>query len=316
MKNAGETLVARHSNHMTYSLQKAKRPNPVLSVATIILSFVLWGCSKTEPPKQDIDFMSFNIRYGTADDGENHWNKRKPLVFDVFTDHAPDVVGLQEALDFQIEEILEKHPQFASVGIGREPEGQGEHCAILYLRDTFEILEQDTFWLSDTPETPSSSWGNQLFRICTYARIENRANGSRFYIFNTHFDHRSESAREESARFLVERIANRKHPEDPYILMGDFNAGEDQTPILTLLGKNNGSPHSNEAPLVDTFRVLHPDALDVGTGTKWIGKVDGNKIDYVLAAPTTEVLKAEIIHDNDNGRYPSDHYPVKAKVRF
>lgn len=260
--------------------------------------------------------MSFNIRYGTAEDGENHWNKRKPLVFDVFTDHAPDVVGLQEALDFQIEEILEKHPQFASVGIGREPEGQGEHCAILYLKDTFEILEQDTFWLSDTPETPSSSWGNQLFRICTYARIENRANGSRFYVFNTHFDHRSESAREESARFLVERIANRKHPEDPYILMGDFNAGEDQTPILTLLGKNNGSPHSNEAPLVDTFRVLHPDALDVGTGTKWIGKVDGNKIDYVLAAPTTEVLKAEIIHDNDNGRYPSDHYPVKAKVRF
>ena len=80
MKNTGEILVARHSNHMKFSLKKAKRPNPVLSVATVILSFVLWGCSKTEPPKQDIDFMSFNIRYGTADDGENHWNKRKPLV--------------------------------------------------------------------------------------------------------------------------------------------------------------------------------------------------------------------------------------------
>ncbi len=301
---------------MKFSLQLDKRPKAVLSIASIILSLSLWGCGKNEPSKLVIDVMSFNIRYGTAKDGENHWDKRKPLVFDVFSNHAPDVAGLQEALDFQIEEILEKHPQFAYVGIGREPEGQGEHCAILYLKDEFEILEQDTFWLSDTPETPSTSWGNQLFRICTYARMKSRANGSSFYIFNTHFDHRSVNAREESARFLIERIANRKHPEDPYILLGDFNAGENQAPILTLLGKNEPSTRPNEAPLVDTFRVLHPGASDAGTGTKWIGKVDGSKIDYVFAAPTIEVLEAEIIHDNDNGRYPSDHYPVKAKVRF
>lgn len=288
------------------------------SIASIFLAllFNLLGCTVPESVQSPISALSFNIRYGTAKDGENHWEKRHPLVFNVFNDHAPDVAGLQEALDFQIDEILEAHPQFDYVGIGREPGGEGEFCAILYLKEKFDVLESDTFWLSDTPETPSASWGNNLVRICTYARFRQRSNGKTFYVFNTHFDHQSENARERSALLIAERIALRPHQDEPYILMGDFNAGEDKQTILTLLGKAPPSPHFKAAPLVDTFRVLHPNADNVGTGNKWIGRTTQAKIDYVFVASTTQVLEAEIIHDNENGRYPSDHFPVKATLRF
>ncbi len=286
------------------------KSNPILALLSAIVALALvGGCSQSEP-SAPITTMSFNIRYGLAKDGDNHWDKRKPLVFDVFADHAPEIVGLQEALDFQIDAILEAHPQYDYVGIGREPDDTGEHTAILFLKDAYEVLQENTFWLSDTPETPSTSWGNQLLRIYTYALLQRRSDGLQFYVYNTHFDHRSEPSRQQSARFLRDRIVNRTHTDAPFVLMGDFNAGEDSVPIKTLLGE------SGDAPMVDTFRVLHPDAVDVGTGTRWIGKVDGNKIDYIFVATDTEVLEAEIVHDNDNGRYPSDHYPVKATIRF
>ena len=100
-------------------------------------------------------------------------------------------------------------------------------------------------------------------------------------------------------------------------MTGDFNAGEDNEAILTLLGKTEpASSHSAAAPLVDSFRVTQPEAKGVGTFSAWVGKTDGNKIDYVFVAPSTNVLKAEVLHDNDNGRYPSDHYPVSARIEF
>ncbi len=111
---------------------------------SIILLTGISACSDIRQFLKPLTEMSLNIRYVSASDGDNHWKKRKQLVFDVFTNHAPDVIGLEEALDFQFDAILAEHPQFASIGIGRGPGGQGEHCAILSRKDRFEILEQDT----------------------------------------------------------------------------------------------------------------------------------------------------------------------------
>lgn len=263
-----------------------------------------------------MNVMTFNIRYGTAKDGENHWGKRRELVFDVFRDHQPDIVGLQEALGFQIEEIVEALPQYQYVGLGRDPGGGGEYSAILYLKDDYQVIEHETFWLSDTPNLPSASWGNKLVRICTYARFHDIASGSSFYVFNTHFDHQSEDSRTQSALLIADRIANRKYPENPYILMGDFNSGEETQAIRSLLGKSTPAPHFGRAPLVDSFRVLHPTADKAGTFGAWSGEKDGAKIDYVFVAPSIATLDAAIVWDNLNGQYPSDHYPVKATLRF
>ncbi len=288
----------------------------IFGIFTTSLSLAFWGCQQSDSATRTIEVMSFNIRYGTAKDGDNHWEKRKELVFDVFRDHQPDVVGLQEALRFQIDEILGALPRYAFVGTGRNPDGEGEYSAILYDKKRFKLLENETFWLSDTPEVASASWGNKLVRICTVARLEESSSGYTFYVFNTHFDHQSEDSRTQSALLVAERIANRAHKADAYIVMGDFNAGEDTQAIRSLLGKAEPAPHFENAPLVDSFRTIHPVANPVGTFGRWTGFKEGAKIDHVFVAPEIEVLDAAIIHDNQDGRYPSDHYPVKATIRL
>ena len=278
-----------------------------LGYAAIIAAFAFLACSADKNSRLELDLMSFNIRYGKAKDGDNHWEKRKELVFDVLKNHAPQIVGLQEALDFQIDEIKDRLPQYAHLGIGRDPDSTGEYTAILYLKDRYAVLDSNTFWLSDTPEVRSTHWGNKIVRICTWAHFEDRDSGRGFYVFNTHFDHRSQESRVRSAGLIRNRIANRASPNDPAILMGDFNAGEDNEAISRLV---------SDSALVDTFRVLHPDVDEVGTFGGWTGKTSGAKIDYIFVEPGIETLAAEIIHDNEQGRYPSDHYPVSARVRL
>lgn len=281
-----------------------------LSNSTLLALFFLAGCSTIDREASTMDLMSFNIRYGLADDDSNSWNYRRNLVFEVLKNHDAAIVGLQEALDFQIEEILAEIPAYATIGVGREADGGGEYSAILYSKKEFELLDNDTFWLSNTPGEPSASWGNNLFRICTWALFRSRANDREFYVYNTHFDHRSEASREEGARLIATRIASREHATTPFILMGDFNAGEDSIPIGTLMNQKG------KARMVDTFRLIHPEESNTGTFGAWVGKTDGEKIDYIFADARIDVMDAAIVRDHANGRYPSDHYPITARLRF
>lgn len=257
--------------------------------------------------------MSFNIRYGTAKDGENEWPARRAMLFDVIRESDADLIGLQEALAFQIDEILTAVPGYAVVGVGRDDAARaGEFSAILFKKDRLRVADAGTFWFSDTPEVPASkSWGNSITRICTWARFIDR-DGRGFYHFNLHLDHQSQPSRERSTVLLRQRITARAFPSDPVIVTGDFNVGEQNPALSTLVSKSDAA-----APFVDTYRVLHAAETVVGTfnGFK-MGNTGGDKIDYVLVQPGAEVLSAEIVRTSRNDRYPSDHFPVVAKVRL
>lgn len=256
----------------------------------------------------ELSVMSFNIRYGTARDGENIWRNRRELVFGVILDHEPDIVGLQEALKFQIDELLVACPEYAVVGVGRDDGAtRGEYSAILYRPDTLMLGSADTFWLSDAPREPgSTSWGNSITRICTHARFVDRASNRPFYLFNTHFDHQSQPSRVRSAQMIVREIRQRQFPDDPVIITGDFNADE-TTEEITAIKKT----------FADTFRMLHPDATATGTFNAFKGHKGGPKIDYVFVNPNHwTVITARIHDDNKDGRYPSDHFPVSARLRL
>lgn len=252
-----------------------------------------------------VNAMSFNIRYGSARDGGNHWNKRKDLVFDVLLRHAPDVIGVQEALRFQLDEIGARFPEYGEVGVGRDGGTKGEYSAILYNTNRFTVAESGTFWLSDTPDVPSKHWGNACVRICTWARLVDIESKQAFYLFNTHLDHRSQPSREKGVRLIMEKIRQRKH-RDPFVLMGDFNADENNPSVKCL----------KEMKLVDTFRVLYPDAAEVGTFNAFKGQATGGKIDFIFTVSDIRVVKASIIRDNREGRYPSDHFPVTARIQL
>ena len=259
--------------------------------------------------------MTFNVRYATANDGENRWANRKALMFDVIRDANADLIGLQEALDAQLGEIVAASPAYGVVGVGRDDgKTRGEYSAILYRRDRFHVSDAGTFWFSDTPAVIASrTWGNNITRICTWARFIDRG-GRAFWHYNLHLDHESQPSRERSAALLAERIASRAYPGEPVIVTGDFNAGEDNPAIGALLGPrpNNQAPY-----LVDTFRVRHPDEKTVGTFSGFVStEINGPKIDYILVLPGTEVLDAAIVRTSRDGRYPSDHFPVTARVRF
>ena len=283
---------------------------------TLLLALALTNCSVVLAsyalPREPLTVMSFNIRYGTAKDGENAWPARRTMLFDVVREQDADLIGLQEALDDQITEIVTAVPGYAVVGVGRDDGGKaGEFSAILFRKDRFRVADAGTFWFSDTPAVPASkSWGNNITRICTWARFVDR-DGRGFWHFNVHLDHQSQPSRERRTTLLQQRVDARAFPTEPVIVTGDFNVGESNPAILTL---TRGQPSPK---FLDTLRVLHPREQTVGTfnGFKF-GATTGDKIDYVLVQPGAEVLAAEIVRTSRDSRYPSDHFPVVARVRL
>ncbi|NQV32072.1 MAG: endonuclease/exonuclease/phosphatase family protein [Phycisphaeraceae bacterium] len=266
--------------------------------------------------------MSFNIRYGSASDGPNHWNLRKDLVFSVLEDQQPDVVGLQEALGFQINQITDTVPGYVSIGVGRDDgKTKGEYSAMLYRSDRFKVQGSSTFWLSETPSVVASmSWNTACTRICTWALFQDKISKRSFYVYNLHLDHVSQEARVKGVKLVLERIAQRK-PLAPVFITGDFNAGETNPAITQIKGPAfTVKTHTNAQPktvhLEDTFRAVHPDAKPVGTFNSWKGASTGQKIDYVFAMDHLTILTADILRMNRSGRYPSDHFPVVATVAW
>ncbi len=264
-------------------------------------------------PRSEVRLLTFNLRYGTASDGENAWPHRRDLVVEILRREPWDFVGMQEALRFQIEELAVAVPEFRWIGRGRDDGDEaGEHVPIFYRGNRWRLVHDEHFWLSETPEKPGSrSWGNQLPRMVTAGRFVEKSSGKAVWIFNTHFDHQSQESRERSARLLAERVS-RRDPPDPVVVMGDFNAGEENSAVRFLKGTVPGSP----VKLIDSFRLIHPSADDVGTFHGFRGGTAGEKIDYVFVEPGTAVCSADILRISFRGKFPSDHYPVSATIEL
>lgn len=282
---------------------------------TVLLSLAACNVDKTgKLDSADLNIMSFNIRYGKADDGEDSWINRKDMVCDVIRQNSPDIIGLQEALRFQIDEIRKQLPEYAEIGEARDGGEKGEYSAILFRNNRFDVKKSGTFWLSDTPRYPSTSWGNQYLRICTWAGLLEKRSGITFYFFNTHLDHQIQRSRERSVELIAARIQELKH-NDPVILSGDFNAAE-QNPAISYL-KGLGDPQKiSPLHFLDTFRVLHPNEKEIGTFNGFQGLTDGDKIDYIFITSDIHTQKASIVRFEKNGHYPSDHFPVTARIRI
>ena len=277
------------------------------------LALVAPSRAQQAPAAEPLLVMSFNIRYGTANDGQNRWENRREMLFALLRAENADLIGVQEALYPQIQEILAAVPGYAVAGVGRDDgRTKGEFSAILFRTNRFTLSDAGTFWFSDTPEVvASTSWGNSITRICSWARLIDR-DGRAFWHYNVHLDHQSQPSRERSTELLARRIAERNSHGEPAIVTGDLNVGETNAALMALVG----SP-SAPGPFVDTFRVLHPDAKEVGTFTGFDAtRISGDKIDYIFVPRGTEVISAGIVRTSTAGRLPSDHFPVTARVRL
>jgi endonuclease/exonuclease/phosphatase family metal-dependent hydrolase len=253
--------------------------------------------------------MSYNIRYDNPRDGINAWPHRKDHVAEMISDrYNSDIAGLQEALRGQIDDLQERLPGYAWVGVGRDDgEDGGEFSPIFYRTDRFELLEHDTFWLSETPDVPGSmSWDTAITRIVTWARFRDQETGREFYLFNTHFDHRGQQARIESARLMVDRIA--AVPRDiPVIVTGDLNVRETseayavfaETPGLHDARYTSETGHEGPTATFNNWEELRPPE---------------SRIDYIFVRDGIRVRSHAILDDRYDGRFPSDDLPVLAEV--
>ena len=269
------------------------------------------GSKATVSP--DIRVMSFNLRYGAAKDGENHWNKRKAMVAETIGAFRPDLLGVQESLDFQAGYLREQFPELTYVGRSRDknPVG-GEQCGILFRSDRFYKLIEGYFWLSATPDQPGSKgWDSAYPRMATWVKLWDRENRRSLYVLNTHFDHVGETARAESAK-LIHQFLDQLPEESPVIVTGDFNTGEGSAPYQTLF-----SATDSKSSLVDTFRFHVPTlGKNEGTFNGFKGTDTDDRIDWIGVSDDFETLTAAIDKTARDGRYPSDHFPVTAVLKF
>lgn len=266
--------------------------------------------SKTQPSV--LKAMTFNIRTKTMIDGFNGWTYRKNMVVDTIKDHAADVVGLQEVRYSQLSHLQQALPQYNRYGVGRSNGRQsGESCPIFFRKDRYAMTESGTFWFSRTPDQPGSkSWGAMFPRICTWVHLVDKTTGTGLYVYNVHMDNLSQNSRKNSVRILAERIDTRKK-KDPFIVMGDFNMEANNPAMVYLRNVTNQTPYPR---MRDAWASVHFREPETGTRHGFRGSFSGPKIDHVSLCESLIPLDVEIDRRSYDGRYPSDHFPVVAKI--
>jgi len=264
----------------------------------------------------DVRVMSFNIRFGTAPDGENHWDRRKEFLVQTIRAFDPDLLGTQETLGFQRDYLAEHLPDHDVFGAGRDDgKDKGEMMAVYWRKQRFTKKDGGHFWLSETPDQAGSkSWDAMFPRLVTWVKLHDRRrpDAAPVLLLNTHFDHVGRKARTESARLLRKQL-------EPLgkgcsiIVTGDFNSGEGTEPYQALFAPLDDRP----SPVIDTYRIVHPKREpSEGTGNGFVAKQTGGaRIDWIACSRDWQVRAAAIDRTAREGRTPSDHFPVTAILR-
>jgi endonuclease/exonuclease/phosphatase family metal-dependent hydrolase len=289
----------------------------VASVLLILSGFVQLRADAAEPGPLALRVMSFNIRYGTAKDGEDRWEKRQGLLLDTIRAYNPDVLGMQEVLASQADYLQENLSGYGFCGGGRDDgKRAGEFSPVMFRKDRFDLLAHGQWWLSPTPEkVASKGWDAALPRIVTWAKLKDRKAGVAFLVFNTHWDHVGNVARVESGKLMRRMIEDKRKEEGgdvPVVVTGDFNSTEETEQYKTLTAGDNAGVR-----LTDAYREVHPQRKpDEASFHAFKGGREALRIDWILHSPEWAAKGASIDHTQKDGRYPSDHYPVTAELEL
>ena len=260
------------------------------------LFFVFNSCSNS-PEK--INIMTYNIRLDTEADGINMWDNRKEGVLSLIKEESVDILGIQEGLPSQIEYLSKELDGYSMIGEGRDGRNNGEYSAIYYRNKKMNLIETETFWLSETPEMPSIGWDAAINRIVTLGIFKIKKSKKELIVYNTHFDHIGKIAREKSVGVILNHIKKNDFQNRPLIVMGDFNANPDDLPI-ELLSKE----------LNDSFK-LFPVKNPVGTFNGF--DLDSKLLDRIDYIFTKNIKITNYKHLNKklpSGLWPSDHLPI------
>ena len=282
----------------------------LILLLAVMLPLVCLAAPKGKSAK--LRWCTFNIRLKTTvDDKEGWgWDVRRDRVADYIKENDIDIVGMQEVLHVQLEDLLARLPEYDYVGVGRtDGKTKGEYAPVFFRKDKFEVLEKGNFWLSETPDVAGSKgWDAALERIASYAKLRDKRSGKVFMAVNTHFDHVGVVARRESAKLIMCKIQEIVG-DRPAVVTGDFNVTEDDEAYKTMV--------------TDEFRMFdshHAKAKHTGVNYTWhsfcrISPEEAEKIDFIFITPTVKVKRTHIEAPRPDAML-SDHNPHWADLRF
>lgn len=273
-----------------------------------IILFIYLFFSGVKVFSQPFKIMTYNIRLALASDKENRWENRKASMVKLIEHYQPDIFGIQEGLYRQVNYLDSSLTNYHYTGVGRDDgKTKGEYSAIFYDTIKFKLLDHGTFWLSEHPERVSMGWDAAYIRICSWGLFEDKQNGKKFRMFNTHFDNEGVVARKEAARLILHRIDSLNQDHLPVIMTGDLNSVPDSEPVKILKSKLTDARSISKQPPygpAGTFTGFNPD------------KVIDNRIDYIFVNGFKVLTYTHIDDRRKDNYFVSDHLPVIAELSF
>ncbi|MDE6542408.1 MAG: endonuclease/exonuclease/phosphatase family protein [Muribaculaceae bacterium] len=296
-------------------------------------ALLIASCAQQKDEKPDTMVVAtYNIRQANHSDSVagNGWGQRVPYIADLIKFHGFDIFGTQEGFKFMLDDLQANLPGFEYIGVGRDNgSDEGEHAAIFYNTDKFDVLDHGDFWLSETPDSVSFGWDAVCRRICTWGKFRNKETGFTFVYFNLHMDHVGTVARAESAKLILDKI--KQFPEPlPVMLSGDFNVDQNSESYKLL----------NESGVMkDAYETSEFVYANNGTFNNYKTQAfTDERIDHIFMSPEFKVKKYGVLTDTyrtENAdseketspnfpkevslskwqaRTPSDHFPVMLVV--
>ncbi len=275
-----------------------------------VVLLALGACSQKKEEKVQVKWGTFNVRYDNPADSMNNWQYRKDRVADFVKSQNLDVVGMQEVLHNQLEDLKARLPEYTEVGVGRDDgKTQGEYSPLFFKKDRFDLLDSNTFWLSQYPDSVGFiGWDGACTRIATWAKLKDKNSGRIIMAVNTHFDHVGTEARTKSALLIIDKIKEIVG-EQPAVLTGDFNVSDKWDAYQTIT--------TNEFVMKDAFKIAEKkEGVDYTFHD--FGRIPADsceKIDYIFVTPQIKVVD-ELIPAETPGQFLSDHNPHVATLEF
>lgn len=264
--------------------------------------FTLICCTGVQAISQTIVTGTFNLRYDNPGDTGNLWKDRAPVAAALIRFHQFDIVGTQEGLKNQLEDLKDSLPGYTYYGVGRD-DGRlkGEHSAIYYRKARFIAVDSGDFWLSEHPEKPGFGWDARYNRICSWLKLKDKSSKKQFYVFNVHYDHRGVEARKESSKLILQKI-QAIAGKQPVILTGDFNGSNETEWYKTI---------NTSAVLKDALLQVKKPYINNGSFNNFQAYNPSNEIiDHIFVSKHFRVIRYGILTDTYHGRFPSDHFPI------
>lgn len=258
-----------------------------------------------------IKAMTFNIRMDTKSDGINQWSNRKDHCAELVKYHQADIIGMQEAFIHQIKDFAERLPGYTWFGRGRDDgKEEGEFSPLFYNTKKFKVLEQKTFWLSDSCDKVGFGWDAACRRVVTWGNFQDLKTKKKFYVFNTHFDHLGKVARRESAKLVLAKIKEIAK-NSPVILLGDFNAKPEDEPIQILVDPKNPDRLTNAESISKNGHYGPKNSFNAFKEER-----ENSQIDYIFVKNGVSCEQHATHSETWSNRYPTDHFPVSATLRI